>query len=133
MISGTTTQQSGSTDSGLAPIEQLAASFPDILATLTDALDEKCRVADGQGIDLSGRGKALLELLELATRPGTIEALKTLVAQLPEFARMTSVATDTSHAKRTGLFGLIGAMRDPAIQRAVGAAVAAARQAGSKS
>ncbi len=121
---------SQTTDSALASIQQLAASFPDLLATLTDALDEKCREADGQGINLSGRGKALLELLELATRPATIEALKILVAKLPEAARMASVATDTGNAKRVGLFGLFGAMRDPAIQRALGAAVAAARQGG---
>lgn len=119
-------------DSSLASLQQLAASFPDVLATLTDALDEKCRAADGQGIDLSGRGRALLELLELATRPATINALKTLLHQLPEAARLATAATDTSSAKPVGLLGLLGAMRDPAIQRAIGAAVAAARQMGTK-
>ena len=76
---------------------------------------------------IGGVGSSLL-----ATRPATIEALKSLVAQLPDVARMASTATDTAHTKRVGLFGLLGAMRDPAIQRAIGAAVAAARQAGLK-
>lgn len=79
-------------DSGSRLLASVTAALPDLVATLVDTVDEKARAAGAARIDLTGRGQALVELLELATRPDSLAAVRELLAGLPRLAQLAELA-----------------------------------------
>lgn len=111
----------------LARLAQLANEFPKLLATAGDFLDEQQLHLAEQGIDvekaLTGSVKAVMQIGTLID-PQSINA--TTIGLVDNVARSMNAAlseTQRSAPKRIGLFGLIGVLRDPAIQKALAFAI----------
>lgn len=72
----------------LERIEQVGAQAPALAAIATDVFDEGCRRAGERGIDMDARLGRVLHLTEQLTEPGTLDALETLLARLPQLTAL---------------------------------------------
>lgn len=125
----------------LEPSITVAQQAPKMIATAVDTFD--ALVADGRehGIDLDQRLRDGLVMLERLSAPDTMRALNVLLDRLPTLAALAPLVDDAPalldrarrEARPLGLFGTLGALGDPGVQRAVGVAVAAARVVGQQS
>lgn len=122
----------------LEPTITLVQQAPMMVATAVDTFD--ALVAEGRehGIDLDQRLRDGLVMLQRLSAPDTLRALNVLLDRLPTLAALAPMVDnaptllDRAHreARPLGLFGTLGALGDPGVQRAVGLAVAAARLVG---
>lgn len=104
----------------------LAEEAPALAGMLGDMAD---RWADENALhDRVASGAALLERI---TRPETLAALNRLVDLAESLPGLVATASDAP-TQRYGVFGLVGLLKDPQIQRAVSFAVAFARAAGAQ-
>lgn len=85
---------------------ELVASAPDTAAMLIDMFDDLTGQMARAGIDLDTRGKALLSVVELATRPKTLSVLRSGLAaaeQAPELVQMlANIADDFARDAQSG-------------------------------
>ncbi len=72
----------------LARLEQVGAQAPALAAIATDVFDEGCRRAGERGVDIDARLGRVLQLTEKLTEPGTLDALETLLARLPQLSEL---------------------------------------------
>lgn len=122
-------------------VEQVELA-PGLLAMLGDIVDEMARDAEAQGVDLqeltANLGEALRGVVLLAGRPevrelfeselfseGAIRSLSMVARSLAE-----SSPAEGEEPARVGLWGAMGALRDPDVQRALGFAVRVAKGVG---
>ena len=123
----------------LAAAVDLLAQAPAVAATVTDTLDGVAARLAEAGVDLDGRGRSLLSLLERVTRPDSIAALRGIldsgllspgaVSALGEVG--AAVASGHGHTPApVGAWGAFRALREPDVQRAVGLALEIARRLG---
>lgn len=129
----------------LDQLADLADTLPDVLATAVDAIDAEYARAAEQGVDPEctlrqvvhslGRFGALVQsdavenLLDSdALDAETLDAVGHFGAALAATQR----AADRGDVPRTGLFGLIGALRDPDVQRTLGFVTTLAKNVGQR-
>lgn len=127
----------------LAPIARLAPQAPALAATLGDSFDDVMRTAIERGIDVE---RGILNGLEAALRFGAImdaakvrdlEALLQSGVLDPEALRvigeMGRALVDTAEAKPAGIgpIGLLTALGNPDVRRALGFLIAFAERFGS--
>jgi len=107
----------------------LLEQMPAVVETTADALDDDLTRAADRGVVLDERAREGLALLERLTDPDTADTLHHLLdrtddldalAHLAEALADTQRAADRGETPQTGLFGLIGALRDPDVQRTLG-------------
>jgi hypothetical protein len=119
----------------LEPVLPLVARAPDMIATAADSFDDLVAQGKRVGIDFDERLRGSLHVLERLTHPATRRQLEVLLDRLPALERLAPMldalpnAVDRAQhdAQPLGLFGLLGALRDPAMQRTLGLGVAVAR------
>ena len=117
----------------------LEARLPDAIAVATDTLDALISRAAERGVDVDERLALILRAaerltsrealvgLEAALDSGMLDA--SAVSVLGKVGRaLTEVATEPP--RPVGALGLLRALRDPDVQRAVGLAIAVARALG---
>jgi len=122
----------------LEPTITMAQQAPLMIATAVDTFD--ALVAEGRenGIDLDQRLRDGVVMLERLSNPDTMRALNVLLDRLPTLAALAPMVDQAPtlleraqrDARPLGLFGTLGALSDPGVQRAVGLAVAAANLVG---
>ncbi|MEQ1566759.1 MAG: DUF1641 domain-containing protein [Myxococcota bacterium] len=123
----------------LLPVAELAATFEPTTAMLFDMLDEQVRRLDERGVDAESRFHQVTDLVERLTDPEFHAHLSALLDAAPNLMAATRTgelfgrAVDQVIARApepVGLFGLLRALSDPNVQRAVGFALAVADQVG---
>ncbi len=112
-------------------IEQL----PGMASMVADIADDTIRQAAANGIDIEERMWASLPIIEKATQPETLHSLDNLfetllmakdgmlspeAVQLLGYAAHALVVGHKTPTKKAGLFDLLGALRDPNLQTALG-------------
>lgn len=136
----------------LAPrLVELGHAAPGLLAMLVDTLDGYAARAQDRGIDLDERGRVLLDALERLTSPAAVATLDAIFNRIdtiehllrsqvldPRSVDVVSQAADALTISRSqpvapiGLFGLLGALGEPEVQRAAGFAIQFARAFGQR-
>jgi hypothetical protein len=119
-------------------LEGATAQVPAVVATVTDIVDGIVERLAARGIDVDDRMRALLRAADHLTSPRALDALASILSseilahQTTEvIGRMgRAVVTAEHEARPVGTWGLLRALRDPEIQRAVGFLVAMARRFG---
>jgi len=120
--------------SALAP---LVESAPGGVAAMADVFDSlAARLAD-RGVDLDARLRAVVRAVEVATAPRTVAALAALAesrlldpAALAVLDRLAAAIAEPGAARPIGAWGLLRALRDPDVQRALGFLIEVAREVG---
>lgn len=125
----------------LERVVDLAAGFDDHVAMFADILDEFVRDSVG-GDGLETRVEALRGTAVQLSRPEVLDALTSLAALAPRLQRSAQVAAELDgfvdasvkaleqDPKPVGAFGLLGALSDPEIQRALGRILNVTRELG---
>jgi hypothetical protein len=122
--------------------EHMFDQLPPLLAIVTDTLDQQLLRAEDTGVDAGERVAALLKVAERLTTPEALALAQTLVGHLPSLQRLLDsellssgavhivsqagtalAAAADSTSEPAGLFSLLRALRDPAVQRALGFAL----------
>ncbi len=120
-------------------VEQVEAA-PGLFAMMGDIFDELARAAEAQGVDLhemtSNLGEAIRGLVLLAAKPEVRELLESEMfspGAIQTLSTVASALSENAHTEppRVGMWGALGALRDPDVQRAVGFAVKIAKDVGS--
>jgi len=109
-----------------------------VVATVTDIVDGLIERLAARGIDVDDRMRALLRAADHLTSPRALDALASVLSseilahQTTEvIGRMGRAIVSAEHeARPVGMWGLLGALRDPEIQRAAGFLIAMARRFG---
>ncbi len=122
----------------LEPTIALAQQAPLMIATAVDTFDALVAEGRDHGVDVDQRLRDGLRLLERLTAPDTMRALNTLLDRLPTLAALAPMVDHAPalldearrDARPLGLFGTLGALREPNVQAAVGLAVSTARLVG---
>lgn len=128
----------------LRPVAAIAAQAPGLVAMAGDSFDEIVQAAADQGIDvergvLNGAGAALrfgasmdavkVEALEALLNSGVLEpAALSLIGELGR----ALVETASAPPRKVGALGLLSALGDPDVQRAVGFLVTFAQRFGAR-
>jgi uncharacterized protein YjgD (DUF1641 family) len=118
-------------------VEQVEAA-PGLVAMTADIVDEIAAQTAAEGVDLQqlteNLGKAARGLILLASRDEILEVLDSdmfdpgALRTLASAARAMADATDgATEPQRVGVFGTLGALRDPDVQKALGFAVRVAK------
>lgn len=116
-------------------VEQVEAA-PGLVAMTVDILDEAARQASESGVDLheltANLGEAARGVILLASRPEVRKLLESDMFSPGAIETLSAAARAMTEAKeeetrRVGLFGAMGAMRDPEVQQAVGFALRVAK------
>lgn len=117
--------------SSLAPLVDAA---PGGVAMFTDTVDTLAAKLGERGVDLDARLHSVLRAVEVATAPRAVNGLAALVeskllepSALAIVSRLAAALADPGETKPVGTFGLLRAMRDPDVQRALGFLLAVAR------
>jgi len=120
--------------SALAPLIDAA---PGGVAMLTDTVDTVAAHLGERGVDLDARLHSVLRALEVSTAPRAVNGLAALVESklleptaLAVVSRLAAALAEPGDAKPVGTWGLLRALRDPDVQRAVGFLLAVAREFG---
>lgn len=95
-----------------------ARQMPGFVAAAVDSFDDATSRLGERGIDVDARARAMLGTLEWLTSPAMIAAAHALLD------------TETDPPPRIGMFGMLGALRNPDVQRALGLAVRVAERVG---
>jgi uncharacterized protein YjgD (DUF1641 family) len=123
----------------LLPVARLAATFEPTTAMLFDMLDELVRSLEARGIDVEARFHQVTSLIERLTEPTFHAHLEELLDTAPALMAATRTgelfgrAVDevmVASPPPVGLLGLLRALSDPDVQRALGFAVALAERVG---
>ena len=130
----------------IARIEQLDAvvatadKIPGLVATVVDTFDSIVTRLRESDIDVDATVRSLLRVAERLTRRETLRVVEAVLdtgvldpAALATIRRIGQAVAKTGSVEpnRTGLFGLLRALRDPEVQRATGFLVDLARNFGS--
>lgn len=135
---------------GQAPaLAALAKDGPGLVATVTDTVDGFAARAQAEGVDLDERGRVLLSAVDRLTRREALDTLDAVFGRIDTIAHLlrsrvldeTSVdvvsqaadalvETRSAHPEPAGMFALLGASSDPDVRRALGFALAFARNFG---
>jgi Protein of unknown function (DUF1641) len=120
-------------EGALARVTGLAAQAEPLTAVLFDTFDDAAMRLSTNGVDMDARLRAALALADRLTAPATARAIERALAVLSSPAMLALL--DAAHGgreapPRVGLLGLLGALRDPDVQRALGLALAAAARVG---
>lgn len=123
--------------SALAPLAEVAAAAPGGVAMVTDAFDTLAARLGERGVDLDARLHAVARAVEISTAPRTVHAFAALVeskllepSALAVLSWLAAALAEPGEARPLGAWGLMRALRDPDVQRAVGFVVAVARELG---
>lgn len=127
----------------------LADQIPGLLAMFGDVADGWVARLQEAGIDLDERGRILLQALERLTSPQALQVLRSLLENVevvqglldagvfdPEPVSIVSKAglglaqVGRESPQPVGLLGLLGALRDPDVQRSLGFAIRFAKRFG---
>lgn len=125
----------------LEPVVELASGFEDHVAMATDIADDWVReYAGGDGIE--ERLRVVREALLTSTTPEVLSSVVAMAQLAPSLLRSAHVAADldplvaamtdafAEPSTQVGMFGALGALRDPDVQRGVGRAIAITRHLG---
>jgi hypothetical protein len=96
----------------------LAQQLPGFVAAAVDSFDDTAARLGERGIDVDARTRGALSTLEGLTSPAMIAATHALLE------------AEREPPARIGMFGLLGALRNPDVQRALGLAVRVAERVG---
>lgn len=119
-------------------LEAATAQVPAMVATVTDIVDGVVARLAARGIDVDDRMRALLRAADHLTSPRALDALASVLSSeilahptTEVIGRMGRAIVVAEHeAQPVGVWGLLGALRDPEIQRAAGFLIAMARRFG---
>lgn len=123
----------------LVPVAELAATFEPTTAMVADMVDEQVKRLESRGVDAEARFGQVLHLVERLTDPAFHSHLNDLLDAAPGLMAATRTgevfgrAVDAVIARGStpvGLFGLLGALSKPEVQRALGMSIAIAEQVG---
>lgn len=121
----------------IAPLAGVAETLPGAVAVAADTFDGLAARLGGAGIDLDARMMAVLRAVEVATAPRAVNGLASLVesrllepSALAVVSQLAVALASTTDAKPVGTWGMLKALRDPDVQRALGFALAIARSFG---
>lgn len=119
-------------------VEQVEMA-PGLIAMLGDMFDELAREAEAQGVDLhemtANLGEAIRGLVLLAAKPEVRQLLESEMFSPGAIQTLSVVASALTESAgeeppRVGMWGALGALRDPDVQRSVGFAVKVAKHVG---
>ncbi len=120
--------------SALAP---LVDAVPGGIGMLTDTVDTVAARLGERGVDLDARLHCALRAVEVSTAPRAVNGLAALVeskmlepSTLAVISRLAAALADPGDTKSVGVWGMMRALRDPDVQRAVGFMLAVAREFG---
>lgn len=120
--------------SALAPLVEAA---PGAVGMFTDTFDTIAARLGERGVDLDARLHSVVHAVEVSTSPRAVNGLAALVesrmlepSALAVVSRLAAALADPGEAKPVGTFGLLKALRDPDVQRALGFLLAVAREFG---
>lgn len=115
----------------------LAGAVPGGIGMLVDTVDRVAATLGERGVDLDARLHSVLRALEVSTAPRAVNGLAALVeskmlepSTLAVISRLAAALADTGDVKPVGMWGMMRALRDPDVQRAVGFLLAIARELG---
>ena len=118
----------------IVPIAGLVETLPGAVAVAVDTFDSVAARVGGAGIDLDARMTAVLRAVEVATAPRAVNGLASLVEShllepraLAVVSQLAVALAATGDAPPVGTWGMMKALRDPDVQRALGFGVAIAR------
>lgn len=118
----------------LAPLVEAA---PGGLGMIADSVDTLAARLAERGVDLDGRLHSMLRALEVSTAPRAVNGLAALVESklleptaLAAVSHLAAALADPGEARPVGLWGLVRALRDPEVQRALGFVLGVAREFG---
>lgn len=123
----------------LVPVAELAATFEPTTAMVFDMIDEQARRLEARGVRAEERLLQVLGIVERLTEPDFHAHLTQLLDAAPNLMAATRTgelfgravdAVVASPPAPVGLFGLLGALSRPEVQRAVGFALAVAEHVG---
>jgi hypothetical protein len=125
-------------DDAIRRLEGATAQVPAVVATVTDIVDGLIERLAARGIDVDDRLRALLRAADHLTSPRALDALASVLSSEILAHQTTEVigrvgraiVTAEHEARPVGVWGLLGALRDPEIQRAAGFLIAMARRFG---
>lgn len=120
--------------SALAPLVDAA---PGGVAMFVDTVDSVAAKLAGQGVDLDARLHSVVRALEVSTAPRAVHGLAALVeskllepSALAVLSRLAAALAEPGETKAVGTWGLLRALRDPDVQRALGFLLGIAREFG---
>lgn len=120
--------------SALAP---LAEAAPGALGMFTDTVDSLAAQLGERGVDLDARLHSVVRALEVSTAPRAVNGLAALVeskllepSALAVVSRLAAAFAEPGPAKPVGMWGLMRALKDPDVQRALGFLLAVGREFG---
>jgi len=120
--------------SALAPLVDAA---PGGIGMLTDTIDSVAAKLGDRGLDLDARLHSVLRAFEVSTAPRAVNGLAAFVeskllepSALAVVSRLAAALAEPGDTKAVGMWGLMRALRDPDVQRAVGFLLAVAREFG---
>lgn len=125
----------------LAPVVRLATTFEATVAMLFDMFDDHVAAWAEEGIDAEARVLAAGHLLRRLTDPELYQHIEVLLDAAPGLMAATRTGELFGHAvddvqasppAPVGPAGMVRALFDPQVQRAVGFALAVARQIGTR-
>jgi uncharacterized protein YjgD (DUF1641 family) len=102
----------------LSRFTSVAAQAAPLTAALVDSFDDAAQRLADRGIDVDARARGALSTLEGLTSPAMIAATHAFLE------------AERSPPPRVGLLGLLGAVRHPDVQRALGLALRIAERVG---
>lgn len=121
----------------IAPLAGVAETLPGAVAVAADTFDGLAARLGGAGIDLDARMMAVLRAVEVATAPRAVNGLASLVeshllepSALAVVSQLAEALASSGDAQPVGTWGLLKALRDPDVQRALGFGLAIARSFG---
>lgn len=126
----------------VARAERAFAQLPQLVAIVTDTLDQKLLQMEDAGVEPGERIAALMKIAERLTTPAALGLAETLVSHLPNLHRLLDSELLSSGAVQTvskagtalaaaanctpqpaGFMTALRGLRDPAVQRALGFAL----------
>jgi hypothetical protein len=120
--------------SSLAPLVDAA---PGGVAMLTDTLDTVAAGLADRGVELDARLRSAIRALEVSTSPRAVHGLAALVesrlldpSALAVLSRFAAALAEPGPTPPVGAWGLLRALRDPDVQRALGFLLGVTRELG---
>ncbi|MBP8808801.1 MAG: DUF1641 domain-containing protein [Kofleriaceae bacterium] len=121
----------------IAPLAALATTAPAAVAVATDTFDGVAQRLGAAGVDLDERMRSVIRAIEVATAPRAVNGLASLVeshllepSALAVVSQLAVALAAPGEAKPVGTWGMMKALRDPDVQRALGFGLAIARRFG---
>lgn len=106
-----------------------------LVGGLVDTADAHVMGSSGGADDFDARVQRVVALLARLSQPQVLRTLEHLVNLVPHLHDLPEIVVEAKArgpGQRHGLFGLLGVLREPHVQRAVGVAVEAARAMGAR-